>query len=40
MEMMKKDVITTAEYFTRSAMAPVGMVTVVSINTIWKKKSA
>ena len=34
---IKNEVITTAEYFTRSAMAPVGIVTVVSMKTIWKK---
>ena len=37
---MKNEVMTTAEYFTRSAIAPVGMVTVVSMKTIWKKNSA
>ncbi len=37
---MKNDRITTAEYFTRSARAPVGIVTVVSMKTIWKKNSA
>ncbi len=37
---IKNEVITTAEYFTRSAIAPVGIVTVVSMNTIWKKKRA
>jgi len=37
---MKKDVIMMAEYLTRSAMEPVGMVTVVSMKTIWKKNNA
>jgi len=37
---MKNEVMTTAEYLTRSAIAPVGIVTVVSINTIWKKNNA
>ena len=37
---MKNEVMTTAEYLTRSAMAPVGMVTVVSMKTIWKKNRA
>lgn len=36
---MKNDEATMAANLTRSAMAPVGMVTAVSMKTIWKRKS-
>ena len=35
-----KPYTTNAEYFHRSAIAPVGIVAVVSMNTIWKRNSA
>src|SRR2546425_8574797 len=37
---MKKPKTTNDENFHRSAMAPVGIVAAVSMNTIWKRKSA
>ncbi len=37
---MKKLKMTNDENFQRSAIAPVGIVAVVSMNTIWNRNSA
>jgi hypothetical protein len=37
---MKNPNTTKADHFQRSAIAPVGMVPAVSMNTIWKRNSA
>ena len=37
---MKKPKTMNAENFQRSAIAPVGIVPAVSMNTIWKRNSA
>ena len=37
---MKNPNTTNEENFQRSAIAPVGIVAAVSMNTIWKRKSA
>ena len=37
---MKKPKTMNAENFQRSAIAPVGIVAAVSMNTIWKRNSA
>ena len=37
---MKKPKTRNADHFQRSAIAPVGIVPAVSMNTIWNRKSA